>query len=163
LSWATTSKNEWEETCGLETSMGAERDFMQGPPRAVPALDKDNQAFWTGGKDGKLMIHRCQACAYYIHPPVRFCPKCESRDVQPEAVSGKGTVTAFTINYKKWVPELPDRYVLALVTIAEQDDVRIPTNIVNCDPDAVTFDMPVRVLFQQVEDVWAPLFEPEAV
>lgn len=132
-----------------------------GPRRALPALDKDNSAFWTGGQNGELMICRCQQCSYYIHPPVRFCPRCESRDVRPEATSGKGHITSYSVNYKKWVPELPDRYVLALVSIVEQDDVRLVTNIVNCDPADVEFGMRVRVLFQQVEDVWVPLFEPD--
>jgi uncharacterized OB-fold protein len=136
-------------------------DFMAGPPRALPALDKDNSAFWTGGRDGRLMIYRCQRCSYYIHPPVKFCPECESRDVKAEATSGKGHITTFSINYKKWVPELPDHYVLALVSIAEQEDVRLATNIVNCDPADVRFGMPVKVLFRQVEDIWVPFFEPD--
>ena len=47
------------------------------------------------------------------------------------------------------------------MTIAEQDDVRLTTNIVNCEPADVTIGMPVRVVFEQREDVWLPLFEPE--
>jgi uncharacterized OB-fold protein len=106
------------------------------------------------------MIYRCQDCSYYIHPPVRFCPECESRNVEPEAVSGDGIVTTFTINHKQWVPDLPEKYVLALVSIAEQDDVRLVCNIVNCDPESVTFDMKVKALFEQHEDLWVPFFEP---
>ena len=60
------------------------------------------------------------------------------------------------------MPGLPERYVLALVRIAEQDDVRLVTNIVGCDPDAVTFDMPVDVQFEHADDVWVPLFAPAA-
>ena len=133
------------------------------PSRPLPALDRDNVAFWTGGKDNQLLINRCGDCQYYIHPPVRFCPKCESRNVAPQKVSGKGRVYTYTINYKQWVPGLPERYVLALVALDEQSDVLLPCNIVNCDPDDVDFDMPVHVLFEQHEDVWVPLFEPIAV
>ncbi|MDB5446538.1 MAG: DNA-binding protein [Phenylobacterium sp.] len=132
------------------------------PKRALPVIDLDNEAFWSGGAQGELRIYRCQDCAYYVHPPVRFCPKCESRKVEPEAVSGRGYVTSFTVNHKQWVPGLPVPYVLALVSIAEQDDVRLVTNIVNCDPNTVTMGMPLKVLFEQSEDVWIPLFEPEA-
>ncbi|MDP3782887.1 MAG: OB-fold domain-containing protein [Sphingopyxis sp.] len=50
--------------------------------------------------------------------------------------------------------------MLALVAIEEQDDVRIPCNIVDCAPQDVIFDMPVEVVFERVEDVWIPLFRP---
>ncbi|WP_242124028.1 OB-fold domain-containing protein [Sphingobium sp. Sx8-8] len=132
------------------------------PPRSLPVVDKDSQTFWTAGEQGELKIYRCQDCAYYIHPPVRFCPQCESRRVEPEAVSGKGHVVSFSINHQQWVPGLPVPYVLALVGIAEQDDVRLVTNIMNCPPEEVSFGMPVKVYFEQVEDLWVPLFEPDS-
>lgn len=128
--------------------------------RTLPLLDKDNTDYWTGGAQGELRIFRCQDCGYYVHPPVRFCPTCESRHVEPEAVSGRGKVETFTINHKQWVPGLPVPYVLALVTIEEQDDVRLVGNIVGCPPEAVTMGMPVEVFFEQHEDVWVPLFRP---
>jgi uncharacterized OB-fold protein len=131
------------------------------PPRTAPAVDKSQEAYWTGGKDGELRIFRCQACAYYVHPPVGFCPRCEGRDVRPEAVSGRGRVRTFTVNHKAWTPGLVVPYVLALVVIDEQDDVQLPCNIVNCPPETVTMDMPVKVLFEPVEDIWVPLFEPD--
>jgi len=49
-----------------------------------------------------------------------------------------------------------------LVTIAEQDNVQLPCNILNCDPESVTMGMKVKVLFEQHEDLWVPFFEPEA-
>lgn len=134
---------------------------MTAPQRTLPAVDNDTRAYWTGGGAAKLLIYRCSNCRYYIHPPVGFCPKCESRLVAPEAVSGKGSVATYTVNHKQWVPELPTPYVLALVELAEQADVRLTTNIVNCPPETVRIGMAVRVLFEQVEDLWVPLFEPD--
>jgi uncharacterized protein len=132
-------------------------------PRPLPALTLDTQLFWTGGGNngnGELLIFRCRACSYYVHPPVRFCPQCESRDVEPEPVSGRGIVTSFTVNHKQWLPGLPVPYVVALVSIVEQEDVRLATNIVNCPVDAVTIGMPVQVRFEQNQELWVPLFEP---
>lgn len=150
-----------DEATRARTEGAAATDAPAPPRRALPVIDLDNTDYWTGGKDGELRIYRCQECAYYVHPPVRFCPQCESRRVEPEAVSGRGCVTSFTVNHKQWAPGLPVPYVLALVSIAEQDDVRLVANIVGCDPETVTMGMPVRVLFEQHEDVWVPLFEPE--
>lgn len=141
--------------------MNPEAPPVAAPARTLPVVDRDSAAYWTGGEFGELRIFRCQACAYYVHPPVNFCPKCEGRDVIPEAVSGRGRVRSFTVNHKQWVPNLPVPYVLALVVIDEQDDVQIPCNIVNCPPDSVTMGMAVKVLFEKVEELWVPLFEPE--
>ena len=129
------------------------------PPRALPLLDKENTPYWTGGERGELLINRCGDCGYYVHPPVNFCPECEGRSVAPQPVSGRATVETFTVVHKQWVPGLKVPYVLALVTIAEQDGVRLAANIVNCEPGDVRFGMPVRVLFERHEDVWVPLFE----
>jgi uncharacterized protein len=130
------------------------------PARSLPAVDKDSRAFWSGGADGQLLIYRCADCSYYVHPPVRFCPRCDGRLVGPEAVSGRGVVATFTVNHKQWVPNLPVPYVLALVEIEEQADVRLATNIVNCPPEDVHIGMKVQVLFERHEELWIPFFEP---
>ena len=130
-------------------------------PRPLPAIDRDNEAFWKGGERGELLIQRCRSCRTYIHPPTGFCPACESRDTGYEPVSGRATVASFTINRKQWMPDLPVPYVLALVTIAEQDDIRLVTNIVDCDPEMVRFGMKVKVRFEPSGDLWVPLFAPE--
>lgn len=129
--------------------------------RPLPAVTEDSRPFWTGGARGELLIEQCDNCAYYIHPPTGFCPQCESRATHYQPVSGKGFVESFTINHKQWIPGLPERYVLALVRIAEQADVRLATNIVDCAPEDVTFEMPVTVRFEPAEDLWIPLFAPE--
>ena len=136
--------------------------MIEGPIRSLPALTADNAPFWKGGEHGQLLIQQCGDCAYYIHPPTGFCPQCESRETHFEAVSGRGFIETFTVNHKQWIPGLPERYVVALVRIAEQSDVRLVCNIVDCDPDDVTFDMPVSVRFEQAEDLWVPLFAPDA-
>jgi uncharacterized protein len=129
--------------------------------RPLPDITDDTRPFWTGGAEDKLLIEQCDACHYYIHPPTGFCPKCEGRATHYQPVSGRGFIETFTINHKQWMPGLPERYVLALVRIAEQDDVRLVTNIVDCDPEDVMFDMAVAVRFEHVEDLWVPLFAPE--
>jgi hypothetical protein len=47
------------------------------------------------------------------------------------------------------------------VEMDEQLGLRLTTNIVNCDIQAVAIGMRVRVLFEQCVDVWLPLFEPD--
>jgi uncharacterized OB-fold protein len=68
-------------------------------------------------------------------------------------------VHSFTVNYHQWIPG-SDPYVIGLVTIAEQDDVRLTTNLVDCEPEYVRIGMAVQVTFERAEDVWLPLFAP---
>lgn len=134
-------------------------DEPTGAPRPLPMLNRDNIAFWTGGERGELLIHRCTDCAYLVHPPAAFCPRCEGRDVAPAPVSGRGTVVSFSVNYRAWTPGLPVPYVLAFVELAEQADVRIATNITGCAPEDVHIGMAVKVRFERYEDVWLPFFD----
>ena len=134
------------------------------PFRLLPHLDPLNTPFWTGGERGELTFLTCQDDGYRIHPPAPVCPQCYGRNLGPAAVSGRGTVAAFTVNHQAWNPLMPPPYVVAIVEIEEQPDVRLTTNLVNVDPDAVTIGMPVRVVFEEHEDkdgkVWIPTFEP---
>ena len=66
----------------------------------------------------------------------------------------------FTVNHQPFNPEVPVPYVVALVELAEQADLRIPTNVVGCDPGSVVIGMPVAVRFEQQGDVFFPLFAP---
>jgi uncharacterized OB-fold protein len=130
--------------------------------RPVPALTPENRFFWTGGADGRLRFQRCQACRTYLHPPQPNCPNCLSAEIAPEVVSGRATIAASTVNIHTWHPAFTPPYVLAIVEIEEAPYVRLTTNIVNCPPESVEIGQPVQVTFQQVGDVWLPLFEPRS-
>ena len=146
-----------------EPSAPAElRPLGRGPSiRVLPRLDDTNTFFWTAGATGELRFQRCTDCRRYVHPPAPRCPYCLDGGLVPEAVSGRGTLHSFTVNHQQWIPG-SDRYVVGLVTIDEQDDVRLMTNVVDCDEDALVVGMAVEVVFEQVEDVWLPLFRPAA-
>lgn len=127
--------------------------------RKLPLLTPDTAPFWQGGENGLLNICHCGSCQHFFHPPAPVCPQCMSSEVGPRAVSGRGTVASFTVNHQAWVPDLPVPYVVAIVELAEQPGLRFVSNIVGVTPDEVHIDMPVRVTFEQVEDVWLPLFK----
>ena len=130
------------------------------PFRVQPRLDDGSRHFWTGGERGELVFLRCGSCGFYIHPPTPLCPECLSREVAPAVVSGRATVASVTVNEQAWNPTMPPPYAIALVEIDEQPSIRLMTNIVGCEPYAVTIGMPVRAVFEQHGEVWIPLFEP---
>jgi uncharacterized OB-fold protein len=129
------------------------------PLRPLPALTPETEFFWTSGADGRLRFLRCNDCYTYVHPPAPVCPACMSRALAPEAVTGRGTVTTFTVNHQAW-GLLDPPYVIAIVELVEQPGLRLTSNLVGIEPDAVRSGLPVQVHFEQVDDVWLPLFEP---
>lgn len=130
--------------------------------RKLPMLTQDNRSFWSGGAEGRLNIHRCANCGSWFHPSAPVCPRCRSLDVGAHPVSGRGRVVSFTINHQRWVPELECPYVVAIVELEEQAGLRFLTNIVGTPPEDVSIGMEVRVVFEQHEDVWIPMFERAA-
>ena len=129
------------------------------PPRIDPPVTDANRHFWTGGAEGELRMLRCPSCRYWVHPPEAACPRCGGV-LEAQATSGRGTVFTYTVNRHPFNPAVPPPYVIAIVELDDQPGLRFTTNIVNCDPDEVAIDMPVRVLFEAVGEVFVPVFEP---
>jgi acetyl-CoA acetyltransferase len=90
-----------------------------------------------------------------------MCPHCRSREISLDPVSGRATVVALSVDHQQWLPSFPPPYVVAVVAREEDDGARLMTNVVNCPVEDVAVGQRVRVLFEQHEDVWIPLFEPD--
>jgi uncharacterized protein len=133
------------------------------PARMLPKLTDDNRAFWTGGADGQLRIGWCANCERWVQPPAANCRDCQGH-LEARAVSGRGTVLTYTVNHQRYMPTVPVPYVIAIVELEEQADLRIATNIVECEPDSVHIGLPVIVRFERHEvdgdTVYFPLFAP---
>ena len=135
------------------------------PARILPKFQEHNRAFWTGGADGQLLIDQCTGCALWVHPPAADCPDCGGA-LAARPVSGHGAVFTYTVNHQPFNPTVPIPYVIAIVELAEQADLRIATNIVDCEPDSVYVGLPVEVRFERhdVDDdsLFVPVFAPRA-
>ena len=81
-------------------------------------------------------------------------------------MSGRATVAAYTINRQPWIPGFEPPYIVAMVGLAEEPDVRLITNVVGIPLDDVRIGLEVEVFFEDwtamsgEEDtrVWLPLF-----
>ncbi|ORB89408.1 3-ketoacyl-CoA thiolase [Mycobacterium persicum] len=133
------------------------------PGRPLPQITDENEFFWASGAHGELRFQQCRACDALIHPPAPVCRYCRSREIGVRVVSGRATLAGFTVNHRFSLPGLPAPYVVAQVAIAEDPRVRLTTNVVECDPDRLELGQPVEVVFEQIEDVWLPLFRPASV
>jgi acetyl-CoA acetyltransferase/uncharacterized OB-fold protein len=128
--------------------------------RLLPQLTPENEWFWTSGAGGVLRVQGCRDCSTLVHPPVPICPTCHSTDWEPAPVSGRATVAGYTVNSHPWLPGFDPPYVIAVVALEESPDVRLTTNIVDCEPEDVHIGQEVEVRFEAHDAVHLPLFAP---
>jgi uncharacterized OB-fold protein len=128
-------------------------------PRVLPALTDENRAFYTGGREGRLMVGRCRVCRRWALPPEASCPSCGG-ELCPEAVSGRARVMTWTLNAHPYHPEIPPPYLIAIVVLEEQEDLRLATNLVGCEEADVHGGMEVAVAFEDRGEVFYPVFTP---
>lgn len=124
----------------------------------LPEVNDFNRPLWQGGFQGDLNILRCEDCARYIHPPVPVCSNCLSRNLQYQKVSGQGRIYSYTICYHAFSAAFEAPYVVALVELEEQKNLRLTSYLEDCPPDAVDFNLPVEVVFREYDDVALPHF-----
>lgn len=83
--------------------------------------------------------------------------------MEPEVVSGKGTVLSFTVNVQQWVPgQAP--YMIAIVTMDEQPDLRLTALLAGVPLDSNPSDVigsRVETRFLARDDIYYPTFVPE--
>lgn len=128
--------------------------------RPLPFVSPMNRFYWEAGKDGALKIQRCQDCSTWIHPAQPICRNCLSENVAPEAVAGTGKIFSITINHQMWAPGLEVPYAIARVKLdGVGDTVLLTTNIVGEGALEAKIDDPVKVVFEEQDGVWFPLFE----
>lgn len=127
-------------------------------PRPLPLPDQDTAFFWEGTARRTLLVLRCRSCKTWIHYPRPACRACGSTALEPEPVSGRGTVYSYTVTHTR-VPGFEPPFAVALVELEEQRGLRMVSNLVDVAPEDVRIGMPVQVSFQPVaEDVWLPVF-----
>ncbi|GFG84058.1 hypothetical protein MALGJ_07340 [Mycolicibacter algericus] len=105
---------------------------------------------------------------HFFHPPGPACWRCRSTDVAPEPVSGRATVAAYTVNRQNWIPGFEPPYVVAIVELNDEPDIRLITNVVGVPMEDVRVGMPVEVFFEDWtalpgnddSRIWIPLFRP---
>src|SRR5260370_34984281 len=102
----------------------------------VPEVDLRAEFYWTSGADGVLRFQHCSDCGSLVHPPSAACHRCRGVELDVQAVSGRGTIVAATVNYQAWRPDLAVPYAIAVLAIDEDPRVRPTAPGVGADPAA---------------------------
>jgi uncharacterized OB-fold protein len=134
----------------------------------LPDVDDPLTApFFAGAARDELMVTRCEACAEYVWYPTELCPSCEG-PLTWTVVSGDATLFSWAVVRRPFLPAFAEQvpFVTALVALAEDPAVRLPTYLVDADPESLRADEPVRVTFRPLsfptvpgKSVIVPMFE----
>jgi uncharacterized OB-fold protein len=134
----------------------------------LPDVDEPLTApFFAGAARGELLITRCDACSRWVWYPRAQCPDCEG-PLTWSPVSGRGTLFSWATVRRAFLPAFADRvpFVTALVALEEDPAVRLPTYLVDAEPESLAADEPVRVTFRPLafstvpgRSVIVPMFE----
>ena len=120
---------------------------------------RDQDLFWSGVDEGKLLFQKCQDCGKVRHPPGPMCPHCQSLNTVPYEARGRGTVCAWIVSKH---PTKPDENPRIVALIELEDGVRMVSNLQKLDNTEVALGMPVELFFAQVGGAVLPQFRPSA-
>lgn len=125
-----------------------------------PVWENFEDGFWQGIKQRKLKFQKCSGCGTFSHPPRVRCPKCKGDGWEWVESSGKGRIYSWTVARQEVHPAFRVPFEIVLVEMENEPGVRIISNMIDCSPEEISFDMPVEVCFREVTKEWAlPMFK----
>jgi len=129
--------------------------------KPIPFPDNVTSTFWEATKDNKLLIQQCDDCGARQFFPQSYCRNCLAENLGWIEATGRGKVYTYTIVNRpptvRFQEDVP--YVVALIELEE--GVRMMSNVVGIDPEAVRIDMPVEVVFDEITPaISLPKFKP---
>ena len=137
--------------------MSADRPSEDRPVRPAPIVTEDSAAFWDAAGESRLVAQRCLGCLRLHHPPRPMCPHCHSLELETVDLAGTGVVYSYALLHHPQHPAFNYPVVAALVDLDE--GVRLLSNLVDVEPDAVRIGMQVEVRFEPtVDDRAVPVF-----
>ncbi|GIS65860.1 MAG: hypothetical protein CM1200mP4_2080 [Rhodospirillaceae bacterium] len=129
---------------------------MSSPTRIFPSPPQspETMEFWEAINEEKLLIPRCKDTGQFFWYPRKISPYTLSGNVEWVEASGKGVIYTYSV-----MRRADPQYVIAYVTLEE--GITMMTNIVDCDPEALTIGQSVRLLMvKSDEGQKVPVFTP---
>ena len=133
--------------------------------KPTPVVEKVMKPFWEGLKNHRFLLMKCNECGA-CYWPATYCRNHRNKpffgSLSWTDASGQGKIISFNVTRVAMRPAFKDEtpYVYALIQLSEGPI--ISSNIINCLPESVHIDMPVRVVYRDVAEInlTIPYFEP---
>ena len=131
------------------------------PDYPLPDVDDPVMcAFWDGARAGKLMLQREPATGAVHWPPKPMYWKGGGR-LEWFQATGRGTIYSWVVGHEPFLPAFRHLLPLVMVLVEVAEGPRLVGYMVNVRPEEMRFGMPVRVVFERLNDrVTLPVWEP---
>ena len=128
--------------------------------KPLPEITEDNQPFWDGCKQHKLLLQRCSKCSHKRDAsPV--CPECLSGEHEWVEASGKGSIYSWIVVHQRYNRAFEDDLPYNVAIVELEEGPRLMTNIVGIENDDIRPGLSVEVTWDDVTDeVTLPKFRP---
>jgi uncharacterized OB-fold protein len=118
---------------------------------------RDEDFFWEGAQEGRLLAQSCADCGLLRHPPSPMCQRCQSVRVEIVECSGRGRVLGWLFSKHPTKPDAPTRIVVRLQL---EEGLFLIANLHGAELADIAAGLPVQVFFQAVEGVVVPCCRP---
>jgi uncharacterized OB-fold protein len=128
----------------------SERFFPDTMPS--PTADAITLPFWQAAAEHRLVVQRCTACGATRLPPSPICAACRSDEADWQEVSGRGEIYTFTIVHRAIAANQPLPTLIAVIALEGSGGLRMISNIVGAEPDALAIGAPVELVWEDMSD-----------
>jgi uncharacterized protein len=129
---------------------GTEHAVTPRVKRPRPATTEDGDFFFAGAKAKQLLVQGCDDCGSLQHPPHAACRRCQSFNLVPKEMSGRGEIYSFVVTHYPQVPSFD--YPLAVALVQLDEGPRVVANIVDADPATLVIGQRLEVTFIEHDD-----------
>jgi uncharacterized OB-fold protein len=141
--------------------VSAEKETLipQRPGFPVPPQSGRAEPFWTGCRQGRLVLPICAACGDRPLRAFAVCARCHATELAWETSSGRASLYSWTVVRRAPHPGFTAPYAPAVVTLDE--GWWMLSAIVGCAPGALRDGMRLQVEYHPASDaVTLPYFSP---
>jgi uncharacterized protein len=121
--------------------------------RPLPRKNPFNQPLWDALARHELVVPKCNHCGDWNWIPYPACRTCLSEDLSWRPVSGQGALMTFSVISRPPLTFGVDRYVVALVELAERPrSIVLLGNVVDVAEEELRIGMPMTIVYEDIPD-----------
>lgn len=127
------------------------------PSVISPTPDGDDQYFWDGVAENRLLLQRCADCNVLRQPPSPMCPECNSLKWDTTEACGRAKVYSWIESQH---PTDPSAAARIIVLLDLEEGVRFVSNLVESDLADVYFGQDVELCWQDFPSMTQEASQP---